>query len=55
MSQSLPFFQAPAYRERAEKLIEEIKHLLSSYMEDSCNDDLIKRASDRRHGSMSRN
>jgi hypothetical protein len=37
-------YGAPAYRERAEKLIEEIKHLLFRYMEDRCNDDLIKRA-----------
>ena len=35
--------EAPAYRERAEKLIEEIKHLVSSYMEGSGADDLIKR------------
>jgi hypothetical protein len=38
--------QAPAYRERAETLIEDIKLLLLSDMEDSCSDsddDLIKR------------
>lgn len=33
----------PAYAEQAERLIEELKHLLLSYMEESCNDDLIKR------------
>eukprot|EP00253_Pinus_taeda_P006805 PITA_06805 len=36
-------YGAPAYRERAERLIQELKHLLSGYLEDSCNDDLIKR------------
>jgi hypothetical protein len=38
--------QAPAYHKRAETLIEDIKLLLLSYMEDSCSDsdhDLIKR------------
>ena len=35
--------QAPAYYERHEKLIHEIKHLLLTEMEDSSQDDLIKR------------
>lgn len=36
-------YGAPAYRERAERLIEELKHLLSGYLDDGCNGDLIKR------------
>ena len=38
-------FQEPAYGEYAERLIEELKHLLFSYnLEENCNDhDLIKR------------
>eukprot|EP00253_Pinus_taeda_P003494 PITA_03494 len=39
-------YAAPPYRERAETLIEDIKHLFLSHMNDSCTDgadDLIKR------------